>query len=133
MKNYESRGSECDDRHKNTMTAIAISRGTIIQDLLVKHRVLIDGQERGRLRAHQAGIYPVEAGVHRVQLRIGNSASSSDELSVDVRPGETRTLRTVSRGIGSYLPDKSRPLAWPLPIGMYRRPWIILRLDDRNA
>ena len=84
--------------------------------------MLIDGGVRGKLWPYQTGVYPVAPGVHRVQLRIDTGSSCSDEVPVEVRPDESRTLRTVGRGTSGYLPTKEHPLAWPFPAVLYRRP-----------
>jgi len=59
-------------------------------DRLREYHVLIDGKEVGTLRDGESGTYPVEAGAHRVHLRIDWTRSES--RSVDVPMGETVTL-----------------------------------------
>jgi hypothetical protein len=108
------------------VAAISIARRTVIQDLLGRHTVFIDGQPRGRLWALQTGRYPVTPGRHRVRLGTHSFitllqnpiGASSDELDVDVSAGETLALRTRGRG-----------LSGPLSLrGQTRMPWINLEL-----
>ena len=121
---------------------ITIARRTLLQDLVRRHTVFIDGVSVGKLWAFQTGQYPVTPGVHQVRLAIGTSRASSDNVDVDVEPGGVQALRTVGRGILSLL---TLPLAFPAGVyalvrrkqitegvwsGNYRRPWIHLVPDS---
>src|SRR5581483_12130442 len=118
------------------MGMICISRRTLVQDLARRHVVLIDGDHRGHLWAFQTGRYPVTPGHHTVRLAPTEAVdgapgrASSANVDVDVLPGETRYLRTSGRGWWSYMPSL-RPFRLISP-GMYRRPWIILKLRERT-
>ena len=123
-------------------TGIAVRRRTILQDLLRRHIVLIDGQRRGKLSALQTAIYPVEPGRHVARLATPEAVdwepgrASSDNVEVDVVEGEVRELRTRGRGASGYSPNR-KELAKLLtrlqliPSAMYRRPWIVLELEPR--
>jgi hypothetical protein len=118
---------------------ISVSRRTMIQDLVRRHVVIIDGQPRGHLRAFQTGSYPVSTGAHIVRLAPAEAVdwepgrSSSENVDVDVRAGETRYLRTTGRGRSGLMPTWRDVLAFRIsPQGQYRRPWIVLDLRDRT-
>jgi hypothetical protein len=104
---------------------ISISRRTLVQDAARRHIVLIDEQVKGSLWAFQTKQYPVSPGHHTVRLAPKEAIdwepgkASSNAIPVDVRENETRHLRTTGRGWSG----------WTIK-GMYRRPWIVLRLDD---
>ena len=124
---------------------ITIARRTLLQDLVRRYTVFIDGGSVGTLWAFQTGQYPVAPGVHQVRLAIGASRASSAEVEVHVDAGDIRALRTVGRGILSLL---KLPLAFPAGVyalvrgkqitegvwsGNYRRPWILLVPDTPPA
>jgi len=70
------------------------------------------------------GVYTVVSGHHEFTLSISTGASKSDRYEVDLRPGETRTFRTV----GLSLKEWNRlPLALFSPDHYAPRPWIRLR------
>lgn len=108
---------------------IGVLRRTVLQDLIRRHTVYVDDEPVARLWAFQSGIYETSAGMRRLQLGIvSTGTSSSAEIEVDVRPGETRTVRTRSRGF--------KGLA-TLPIGLVspehiKGPWIVLQLQERT-
>jgi hypothetical protein len=109
---------------------ICVSRRTVLQDLLRRYTVFIDGEPTGKLWAFQTGRYPVSPGHHRLRLGIetrlnaplGLMGSSSDEIDVEVGADEARSIRTKGRGPSGYLSRR----------GLLRRPWIILELHGRR-
>jgi hypothetical protein len=62
--------------------------------------------------------------------------ASSDEIPVIVSEGETRRLETRGRGASGLLPTFREFLrkfpARFTPDAMYRRPWIVLKLRDKD-
>ncbi len=106
---------------------ICVRRHLLVQDLLRRHTVFIDGESKGRLWSLQSGRYVVPAGQHMVQLRVVNTGHSrSAEIPVSVRAGQTRVLRTRSLGFKSLL---SVPLGIVNPDRFAPRPWIRLELE----
>jgi len=109
---------------------ICIQRSRIIQDLVRRYTVFIDGTPVDKLAPLQTGRYTVTPGTHSVKLRIGRTGHSrSDEFSIDVLAGETRTLRTISQPL-SVLP--TLPLGAINPDRFAPRPWIRLVLEPRR-
>ena len=118
---------------------ITIARRTILQDLVRRYTVFIDGQGVGHLSAFQTGRYEVSAGHHRVRLALSaTGTASSDDVPVDVPAGAVCPLRTRGRGIQSLLtlPIATVMAIWdrarnhPLETRWYKRPWIILTPDE---
>lgn len=70
----------------------------------VAYRVMIDGEEAGRIRSGQKVTLPVEPGEHRVSIGgssgfarlLGSRAFGSDEMQVVVPPAVMLTCRPVS-------------------------------------
>ena len=109
---------------------ICIQRRQVMQDLLRRYTVLIDGVSVGKLAAFRTGRYSVAAGRHSVQLRIVRTGNSrSDELTIDVASGETRVVRTARQSLRNIL---LLPLHFFNPYRFVPRPWIRLHLEDRN-
>jgi len=77
---------------------------------LVRYRVLIDGEERSKLKSNSTSVISVKPGEHTVQV-LGRFPSfpASNVISVNVPAGVIQDLecRTV-RSIGSFLPLYSR-------------------------
>ncbi len=118
---------------------ITVSRRTLIQDLLRRYTVFIDGAAMGYIWAFQTKRYEVAAGIHQVRLAMPTTGTaSSDQIPVDVASGGTRTLRTRGRGLRSYITlpiatavsIRSRITGHPFETRWYKRPWIILQLQD---
>jgi hypothetical protein len=118
---------------------ITIARRTILQDLVRRYTVFIDDQPVGRLSAFQTGRYEVSPGVHQVRLAMPTTGTaSSDDVSVDVSAGAVRALRTRGRGfrnlvtlpIATAIAICDRALNRPFETRWYKRPWIILSLDN---
>jgi hypothetical protein len=111
---------------------IRIRRGLSLQDVVRRYTVFIDGTPRGLVATRQAKSFPVMAGRHTVQLRIvGTGSSKSDEISVEVQPGQAVHMKTGSITVkqGALL-----PLALINPDRFAPRPWIQLSLDaDRDS
>ena len=67
---------------------ICIQRRQIVQDLLRRYTVFIDGVSVGKLATFRTGHYSVAAGRHSVQLRIVRTGNSrSDDLTIAVASG----------------------------------------------
>lgn len=64
-------------------------------DRLREYHVLIDEQRVGTLRYGETGTYPVEAGSHRVQIRI--DWTRSQPQTVEVTVGKTAALECRGR------------------------------------
>jgi hypothetical protein len=125
-----------------SQATITIARRTLLQDLVRRYTVFIDGIQVGMLWAFQTGRYQMTPGTHQVRLAItGTGRASSDDVDVYLEPGGVQALRTVGRGIVSLL---KLPLALPAGAyalirgkqisegrwsGYYRRPWILLVPD----
>lgn len=111
---------------------ILVRRGLSLQDVVRRYTVFIDGTPRGSVATRQEKSFPVKAGQHTVQLRIvGTGSSKSDEISVEVRPGQAVHMKTGSITIkqGALL-----PLALINPDRFAPRPWIQLTVDaDRDS
>ena len=119
--------------------AITISRRTVIQDLLRRYTVFIDGVAVGYLWPFQTRRYEVATGLHHVRLAMPTTGTaSSDEVAVDVTSGATRVLRTHGRGLRKYITlpiatvisIRSRVTGKPFESRWYKRPWIILQVED---
>jgi hypothetical protein len=114
----------------NMPGTICIQRRQVLQDLLRRYTVLIDGVSVGKLAALRTGRYAVSSGCHSVQLRFGAAGiSRSDVLAVDVASGETRVVRTARQSLRNIL---FLPLHFFNPYRFLPRPWIRLHLEDRN-
>jgi hypothetical protein len=70
-------------------------------DGLREYDVLIDDERVGTVRDGESSAYPVRAGLHKVQLRVGGSRSEA--AKVDVAAGDTVVLECRARN----------PLAYP--------------------
>lgn len=66
------------------MTAIEIHRRKGWRDKFRKYRVVIDGNEVGRLRERDTGTYAVEPGAHEVMARIDWTGSPALLIEVPV-------------------------------------------------
>jgi hypothetical protein len=109
---------------------IRIRRRPTIQDLLRRYAVFIDGAVNGSLSAFQTRSFPVPVGRHTVQLRIVHTGTSrSDEVKVDVKPGQVVSMHTGSM---SFKQLAQLPLAFQSPDRFAPRPWIQLALDTHG-
>lgn len=110
--------------------AIHIQRRQLMQDLLRRYTVYIDGNQVGKLRPFATGRYMVAAGPHCVELRIGVAGySGSDVLSVDVATAEVRKIRTTRMGFWEAL---LAPFGFFNPKRYAPTPWIRLSLEERR-
>jgi hypothetical protein len=121
---------------------IVVKRRTLLQDLVRRHTVFLDGNPVGKLWAFQTRAFLVAAGDHSVRLAIvGTGTSSSADVKLNVGPGETMVLRTVGRGFAN---NAALPLAMPAGIRaqttgkpiqsrFYKGPWIHLVLESAKA
>lgn len=120
--------------------AIEIARRPVIQDLLRRYVVLIDGQAVGFLWPGQTRRFVAPTGEHLVRLSTKEAVNwepgraSSDEVPVRIVAGQTERLETRSRGASGYLPTRTELLkqfpAMFFPKAMYRRPWIVLERPE---
>lgn len=120
---------------------IAVTRRSFFKQVMRSYDVVIDGVVVGRVWAIQTAHFPVDAGTHVVKLTVGRTMSS-DDVTVDVRPGETRVVRTRFGGFRkafhqamaiteftNQLPGTAKTVktsSW------YEGPWITLKLEDRT-
>jgi hypothetical protein len=118
---------------------ITIVRRTVWQDLVRTYTVFVDGEPVGRARAFQTVSFSVSPGPHRVRLAMPTTGTaSSDEIPVDVPHGVSRVLRTHGRGLRKNitLPIATVIAVWcratgrPFETRWYKRPWIILQVED---
>jgi hypothetical protein len=119
---------------------VTIARRTVTQDLVRRYTVFIDEKPAGYLWAFQTGRYEVSPGPHQVRLAMPKTGrASSDEVPVDVAPGGAQKLRTRGRGfrdlitlpIATVISTFDRSRGRPFETRWYKRPWIILQVDDR--
>jgi hypothetical protein len=119
--------------------AITIARRTVLQDLVRRYVVFVDDNPVGYLWAFQTRSYEVTPGPHRVRLAMPNTGTaSSDDVPVDVATGGNQKLRTRGRGFRNIITlpiataisvfDRSR--GRPFETRWYKRPWIILKVED---
>jgi hypothetical protein len=101
--------------------------------------VFIDGAAVGHIWPFQTRRYEVATGLHHVRLAMPiTGTASSDEIAVDVAAGVTRVLRTHGRGLGknitlpiaTVISIRSRVTGRPFESRWYKRPWIILQVED---
>jgi len=106
---------------------IHILRRPAIQDLLRRYVVYIDGVASGSIWACRSRSFSVPSGEHTVQLRIVRTGrSQSDEVKVDVKPGQVVRMHTASVSFKQFA---QLPLALQNPDRFAPRPWIQLEVD----
>jgi hypothetical protein len=108
---------------------IKVIRRTMVQDLARRHTVIIDDNPVGKLAAFQTGTYDVAPGTHKVRMAIlVTGSSTSAEIEVTLGAGETKRLRTRSRGFKNFI---LLPLSLFNPSRYAKGPWILLELIDQ--
>lgn len=109
------------------IAVLRIRRRPTIQDLVRRYVVFIDGVASGSIWPCRSRSFCLSSGRHEVQLRIVRTGSSqSDEVKVDVKPGQVLKMRTGSISAKQFV---QLPLALQNPDRFAPRPWIRLEVD----
>lgn len=80
----------------NGESKVTIVRGTAYVDRLRAYKVMVDGNEVGRIKNGETQSFPVAAGSHTLQLKI--DWASSPDVGFDVAPGGEATFACRPKG-----------------------------------
>jgi hypothetical protein len=117
---------------------IVIKRETSVQDAIRSYAIFIDGKRQGRIWASKTRRFEVSEGQHSVLLRIMTGSASSNELQIEVLPGQESIIRTTDRSIGSLIKAplaipagmKAQATGQPIKSSVYSPPWIHVMVEE---